>query len=272
MKLSSPGRRSAASSPRDHASRSTAMGKLDRQDRDRHRRRAGHRPGHRREARRRGRHRRRHRHQRGDRQGDRRGDRRRRRRHPHRRHLARVGRGDGRAGARSSSAGSTCWSTTPAGTRPGPFVDSDPADWDRVIAINLYGVLTPARRCCRSWPSRASGSVVNLASDAGRVGSSGEAVYSAAKGGVIAFTKAIAREMARHQVNANCVCPGPDRHRAVRLDGRRQPEAARGPDQGHPVPAARRSPPTSPTRSRSSPPTRPPTSPARPSASAAASR
>jgi 2-hydroxycyclohexanecarboxyl-CoA dehydrogenase len=53
------------------------------------------------------------------------------------------------------------------------------------------------------------GSVVNLASDAGRVGSSGEAVYSAAKGGVIAFTKATAREMARHQVNANCVCPGP---------------------------------------------------------------
>jgi 2-hydroxycyclohexanecarboxyl-CoA dehydrogenase len=53
------------------------------------------------------------------------------------------------------------------------------------------------------------GSVVNLASDAGRVGSSGEAVYSAAKGGVIAFTKTIAREMARHQVRANVVCPGP---------------------------------------------------------------
>jgi len=53
------------------------------------------------------------------------------------------------------------------------------------------------------------GSVVNLASDAGRVGSSGEAVYSAAKGGVIAFTKTIAREMARHRVNANVVCPGP---------------------------------------------------------------
>jgi 2-hydroxycyclohexanecarboxyl-CoA dehydrogenase len=54
-----------------------------------------------------------------------------------------------------------------------------------------------------------SGSVVNLASDAGRVGSSGEAVYSAAKGGVIAFTKAVAREMARQGVNANAVCPGP---------------------------------------------------------------
>ena len=61
--------------------------------------------------------------------------------------------------------------------------------------------------------AQGSGSVVNLASDAGRVGSSGEAVYSAAKGGVIAFTKATAREMARYQVNANCICPGPHRHR-----------------------------------------------------------
>jgi 2-hydroxycyclohexanecarboxyl-CoA dehydrogenase len=53
------------------------------------------------------------------------------------------------------------------------------------------------------------GKVVNIASDAGRVGSSGEAVYSAAKGGIIAFTKTIAREMARQQINVNCVCPGP---------------------------------------------------------------
>ena len=87
-----------------------------------------------------------------------------------------------------------------------------------------------------------SGSVVNLGSDAGRVGSSGEAVYSAAKGGVIAFTKAIAREMARNQVNVNCVCPGPTDTAAVRLHRRRQPQAARGPDQGHPVPPARPSP------------------------------
>ena len=53
------------------------------------------------------------------------------------------------------------------------------------------------------------GAVVNLGSDAGRVGSSGEAVYSAAKGGIIAFTKSLAREMARHQIRVNCVCPGP---------------------------------------------------------------
>ena len=93
--------------------------------------------------------------------------------------------------------------------KAGPFVDSDPADWDRVIQINLYGVLNTSKAVLPIMAEQGFGSVVNLASDAGRVGSSGEAVYSAAKGGVIAFTKATAREMARHQVNANCVCPGP---------------------------------------------------------------
>jgi 2-hydroxycyclohexanecarboxyl-CoA dehydrogenase len=90
-----------------------------------------------------------------------------------------------------------------------PFVDSDPADWDRVIQINLYGVLNTSKAILPIMAAQGSGSVVNLASDAGRVGSSGEAVYSAAKGGIIAFSKATAREMARHQVNVNCVCPGP---------------------------------------------------------------
>lgn len=93
--------------------------------------------------------------------------------------------------------------------KAGPFVDSDPADWDRVIQINLYGVLNTSKAVLPVMAEQGHGSVVNLASDAGRVGSSGEAVYSAAKGGVIAFTKATAREMARHQVNVNCVCPGP---------------------------------------------------------------
>jgi 2-hydroxycyclohexanecarboxyl-CoA dehydrogenase len=91
----------------------------------------------------------------------------------------------------------------------GAFVDSDPADWDRVIQINLYGVLNTSKAVLPVMVAQSSGTVVNLASDAGRVGSSGEAVYSAAKGGVIAFTKATAREMACHGVNANCVCPGP---------------------------------------------------------------
>ncbi|MFI5607805.1 SDR family NAD(P)-dependent oxidoreductase [Amycolatopsis sp. NPDC051903] len=90
-----------------------------------------------------------------------------------------------------------------------PFVDSDPADWDRVIRINLYGVLTTTKAVLPVMAVQGGGTVVNIASDAGRVGSSGEAVYSAAKGGVIAFTKSIAREMARHHVNANAVCPGP---------------------------------------------------------------
>lgn len=93
--------------------------------------------------------------------------------------------------------------------KAGAFVDSDPADWDRVIAINLYGVLNTSRAVLPVMKEQASGTVVNLASDAGRVGSSGEAVYSAAKGGVIAFTKATAREMARYQVKINCVSPGP---------------------------------------------------------------
>jgi 2-hydroxycyclohexanecarboxyl-CoA dehydrogenase len=91
----------------------------------------------------------------------------------------------------------------------GPFVDSDPADWDRIIQINLYGVFNTSKAVLPVMAEQGSGSVVNLASDAGRVGSSGEAVYSAAKGGVIAFTKATAREMARSQVNVNCACPGP---------------------------------------------------------------
>jgi 2-hydroxycyclohexanecarboxyl-CoA dehydrogenase len=91
----------------------------------------------------------------------------------------------------------------------GLFVDSDPADWDRILAINLYGVLHTCHAVLPLMAAQGSGRVVNLASDAGRVGSSGEAVYSAAKGGVIAFTKTAAREMARHQVAVNCVCPGP---------------------------------------------------------------
>lgn len=90
-----------------------------------------------------------------------------------------------------------------------PFLDSDPADWDRAIAVNLYGVLNVCKAVLPLLAAQRGGAVVNLGSDAGRVGSSGEAVYSAAKGGVIAFTKTIARELARSQVRVNCVCPGP---------------------------------------------------------------
>ena len=89
------------------------------------------------------------------------------------------------------------------------FLDSEPETWDRVMQINLYGVFNTMKKVLPIMALQGGGKVVNLGSDAGRVGSSGEAVYSAAKGGVIAFTKAMAREMARDGVNVNCVCPGP---------------------------------------------------------------
>ena len=89
------------------------------------------------------------------------------------------------------------------------FVVSDPADWDRIIAINLYGVLNTCKAVLPILAAQGHGSVVNLGSDAGRVGASGGAVNSAAKGGVIAFTKSLAREVARNGINVNCVCPGP---------------------------------------------------------------
>jgi 2-hydroxycyclohexanecarboxyl-CoA dehydrogenase len=89
------------------------------------------------------------------------------------------------------------------------FVDSEPSLWDKVIAINLRGPLNVHHHVVRGMAERGRGSVVNIASDAGRVGSSGEAVYSACKGGIIAFTKTLARELASSGVNLNVVCPGP---------------------------------------------------------------
>lgn len=90
-----------------------------------------------------------------------------------------------------------------------PFLQSKVPDWDRVIAINLYGTLHCSQAVMTVMAEQGSGAVINIGSDAGRVGSSGEAVYSAAKGGIIAFTKTAAREMARSKVTVNCVCPGP---------------------------------------------------------------
>ena len=90
-----------------------------------------------------------------------------------------------------------------------PFVDTTPEFWDKILAINLKGPLACTRAALRHMIKQQSGKIIMIASDAGRVGSTGEAVYSAAKGGVIAFTKTIAREVARHRINVNCVCPGP---------------------------------------------------------------
>ena len=91
----------------------------------------------------------------------------------------------------------------------GRFLDVDPAIWEKIIAINLLGPLNMHRSVLKRMSARGHGRVVNVASDAGRVGSSGEAVYSACKGGIIAFSKTMARELARKQINVNVVCPGP---------------------------------------------------------------
>jgi len=93
--------------------------------------------------------------------------------------------------------------------RMATFLDSDPALWQRVIDINLFGTLNVTHRVLSGMAARKRGRIVTIASDAGRVGSSGEAVYSACKGGLIAFTKSLAREHARHGITVNCVCPGP---------------------------------------------------------------
>ncbi len=89
------------------------------------------------------------------------------------------------------------------------FLDTDTELWDRVIRINLYGPLHMHHVVVRGMAQRGFGRVVSVASDAGRVGSSGEAVYAACKGGIIAFTKTLARELARSGVTLNVLCPGP---------------------------------------------------------------
>jgi 2-hydroxycyclohexanecarboxyl-CoA dehydrogenase len=93
--------------------------------------------------------------------------------------------------------------------RPMPFVETTPEFWEQILAVNLKGPLACTRAALRHMVKADYGKIVSIASDAGRVGSSGEAVYSAAKGGLIAFTKTVAREVARHHINVNCVCPGP---------------------------------------------------------------
>src|SRR3954471_20074747 len=92
-----------------------------------------------------------------------------------------------------------------------PFLESEEPFWDRVLDINLKGGLRMTRATVPGMVERGWGRVVNIGSDAGRVGASLEAVYSGAKGGIIAFTKTLAREVARSGVTANTVCPGPTR-------------------------------------------------------------
>jgi 2-hydroxycyclohexanecarboxyl-CoA dehydrogenase len=89
------------------------------------------------------------------------------------------------------------------------FLESEESTWERIVSVNFLGCV----RCCHvvapGMVARGAGRIVNIASDAGRVGSSGEVVYSGTKGGVIAFSKALAREVAASGVTVNVVCPGP---------------------------------------------------------------
>jgi 2-hydroxycyclohexanecarboxyl-CoA dehydrogenase len=89
-----------------------------------------------------------------------------------------------------------------------PFLESEEETWDRIIALNFKGVLYTCRAAVPGMVERGGGRVVNIGSDAGRGGSYGQAVYSGTKGAVIAFSKTLAREVARHKVAVNVVCPG----------------------------------------------------------------
>jgi 2-hydroxycyclohexanecarboxyl-CoA dehydrogenase len=89
------------------------------------------------------------------------------------------------------------------------FVKNTPEFWKKLIDLNLVGTIMVTRAFLDQMIERNSGRIITVASDAGRVGSLGETVYSGAKGGVIAFSKGLAREMARYNITVNCVCPGP---------------------------------------------------------------
>ena len=93
--------------------------------------------------------------------------------------------------------------------RAGAFLDTDKELWDRIVAVNLYGPLYMHHAVLKGMVERGAGRVVNIASDAARVGSSGEAVYAFCKGGLVAYSKTMARELARKQISVNVVCPGP---------------------------------------------------------------
>lgn len=117
---------------------------------------------------------------------------------------------DGAIAAFAAEAGAATVLVNAAGwDRAEPFLDNSLEFIEKVIALNLLGCVKLTKAFLPGMIEAGGGRIVNVASDAGRVGSSGETAYAGAKGGVIAFTKSIAREVARHGINANCVCPGP---------------------------------------------------------------
>jgi 2-hydroxycyclohexanecarboxyl-CoA dehydrogenase len=90
-----------------------------------------------------------------------------------------------------------------------PFADSTPETWEKVIAINFRGVLNCCKTIAPRMQARGHGKIISISSDAGRVGSTGEAVYAGCKAAIVGFSKTLARELARSHVNVNVVCPGP---------------------------------------------------------------
>lgn len=90
-----------------------------------------------------------------------------------------------------------------------PFMEEDEAYWERLIAVNLKGPILVTRAVLPQMIERRSGKIVNVSSEVARMGMYGQVVYSAAKRGVISFTKSLAREVGRYGINVNCVCPGP---------------------------------------------------------------
>jgi 2-hydroxycyclohexanecarboxyl-CoA dehydrogenase len=89
-----------------------------------------------------------------------------------------------------------------------PFLESEEETWEKIIAVNFRSVLYMCKAVLPHMVARGRGKVISIASDAGRVGSMGEAVYAGTKGAIIAFSKTLAREMARHSITVNVVCPG----------------------------------------------------------------
>ena len=94
-----------------------------------------------------------------------------------------------------------------------PFWDMPLETWNKIVMLNLVGPMKLIKAFLPKMMERNAGKIVNVSSDAGRVGSSGETVYAGAKGGLIAFTKSLARRVARYNINVNCVCPGPTERR-----------------------------------------------------------
>jgi 2-hydroxycyclohexanecarboxyl-CoA dehydrogenase len=90
-----------------------------------------------------------------------------------------------------------------------PFIENSFEFMEQIVRLNLLGPVKLTREILPAMVEVGEGKIVNLASDAGRVGSTGETVYAGAKGGIVAFTKSLAREVARYRINVNCVCPGP---------------------------------------------------------------